>query len=79
QMIKQGGGKKPKSDRQVTIAYHGTTPVRACEDDKSKLNEVKEAKLIGPPCDSSDSATFPLSNRSDCWIEAIPQIPTGSA
>ncbi|ABK89809.1 FKBP-type peptidyl-prolyl cis-trans isomerase [Francisella tularensis subsp. novicida] len=78
QMIKQGDGKKPNSDSQVTIAYKGTTPVIAYEDDKSKLNEVKEAKLIGPTFDSSDSATFPLRNLIECWKDAIPQIPNGS-
>ncbi|MDE4984594.1 peptidylprolyl isomerase, partial [Francisella tularensis subsp. holarctica] len=40
QMIKQGDGKKPKSDSQVTKADKGTTPVIAYEDDKSKLNQV---------------------------------------
>lgn len=38
QIIKQGDGKKPNADSQVTIAYKGTTPVIAYEDDKSKLN-----------------------------------------
>ncbi|MBK2357348.1 FKBP-type peptidyl-prolyl cis-trans isomerase N-terminal domain-containing protein [Francisella hispaniensis] len=78
QMIKQGDGKKPNSDSQVTIAYKGTTPVITYEDDKSKLNEVKEAKLIGPTFDSSDNATFPLRNLIECWKDAIPKIPNGS-
>ena len=78
QMIKQGDGKKPNADSQVTIAYKGTTPVIAYEDDKSKLNEVKEAKLIGPTFDSNDSATFQLRNLIKCWKDAIPKIPNGS-
>lgn len=78
QMIKQGDGKKPSADSTVTIAYKGTTPVIAYEDDKSKLNDVKEAKLIGPSFDSSESATFPLRNLIECWKDAIPKIPNGS-
>lgn len=78
QMIKQGDGKKPNADSQVTIAYKGTMPVIAYEDDKSKLNEVKEVKLIGPTFDSSDSATFPLRNLIGCWKDTIPKIPNGS-
>ncbi|MEY8701860.1 FKBP-type peptidyl-prolyl cis-trans isomerase N-terminal domain-containing protein [Francisella philomiragia] len=78
QMIKQGDGKKPSIDSTVTIAYKGTTPVIAYEDDKSKLNDVKEAKLIGPSFDSSESATFPLRNLIECWKDAIPKIPNGS-
>ncbi|AHB98457.1 FKBP-type peptidyl-prolyl cis-trans isomerase N-terminal domain-containing protein [Francisella orientalis] len=78
QMIKQGDGKKASIDSTVTIAYKGTTPVIAYEDDKSKLNSVKEAKLIGPSFDSSESATFPLRNLIECWKDAIPKIPNGS-
>ncbi|ALB01606.1 peptidylprolyl isomerase [Francisella persica ATCC VR-331] len=78
QIIKQCDGKKPNANSQVTIAYKGTMPVIAYEDDKSKLNEVKEAKLIGPTFDSSDSATFQLINLIECWKDAIPKIPNGS-
>ncbi|ORM39266.1 peptidylprolyl isomerase [Francisella endosymbiont of Ornithodoros moubata] len=78
QIIKQGDGKKPNADSQVTIAYKGTTPVIAYEDDKSKLNKVKEAKLIGDTFDSSDSATFPLRNLIECWKDTIPKVPNGS-
>ncbi|OEZ33837.1 peptidylprolyl isomerase [Francisella endosymbiont of Amblyomma maculatum] len=78
QIIKQGDGKKPNADSQVTIAYKGTMPVIAYEDDKSKLNEVKEAKLIGPTFDSSDSATFPLRNLIKCWKDTIPKVSNGS-
>ncbi|QWV00160.1 FKBP-type peptidyl-prolyl cis-trans isomerase N-terminal domain-containing protein [Francisella salimarina] len=78
QMIKQGDGKKPSADSTVTIAYKGTTPVIAYEDDKSKLNDVKEGKLIGPSFDSSENATFPLRNLIECWKDAIPKMPNGS-
>ena len=78
QVVKQGNGKKPNANSTVTIAYKGTTPVAAYEADKSKLNDVKEAKLIGSSFDSSDNATFPLGNLIQCWKDAIPEIPVGS-
>ncbi|QIV96216.1 FKBP-type peptidyl-prolyl cis-trans isomerase FklB [Allofrancisella inopinata] len=78
QIVKQGNGKKPNSDSQVTIAYKGTTPVVAYRKDNSKLDSVKQAKLIGPTFDSSDNATFPLANLIQCWKDAIPEIPVGS-
>ena len=78
QVVKQGDGQKPNADSTVTIAYKGTTPVTAYDADKSKLNDVKEAKLIGPSFDSSDNATFPLNNLIQCWKDAIPEIPVGS-
>ena len=78
QVVKQGDGKKPNADSTVTIAYKGTTPVIAYDEDKSKLNDVKEAKLIGNSFDSNDNATFPLNNLIQCWKDAIPEIPVGS-
>ena len=78
QVVKQGNGKKPNVDSTVTIAYKGTTPVIAYEADKSKLNNVKEAKLIGTSFDSNDNATFPLGNLVQCWKDAIPEIQVGS-
>ena len=78
QVVKQGNGKKPNVDSTVTIAYKGTTPVIAYEADKSRLNDVKEAKLIGTSFDSNDNATFPLGNLVQCWKDAIPEIQVGS-
>ncbi|MBK2026641.1 FKBP-type peptidyl-prolyl cis-trans isomerase [Allofrancisella guangzhouensis] len=78
QVVKQGNGKKPNTDSQVTIAYKGTTPVVAYRKDNSKLDSVKQAKLIGPTFDSSDNATFPLTNLIQCWKDAIPEIQVGS-
>ena len=78
QVVTQGNGQKPNADSTVTIAYKGTTPVIAYDADKSKLNDVKEAKLIGNSFDSSDNITFPLNNLIQCWKDAIPEIPVGS-
>ena len=78
QVVTQGKGQKPNADSTVTIAYKGTTPVTAYDADKSKLNDVKEAKLIGSSFDSSNNATFPLNNLIQCWKDAIPEIPVGS-
>ena len=78
QVVKQGDGQKPNADSTVTIAYKGTTPVTAYYADKSKINDVKEARLIGSSFDSSDNATFPLNNLIQCWKDAIPEIPVGS-
>jgi len=78
QMIKKGDGKKPSADSQVTIAYEGTTPVQTYNKDNSSLKDIKAGKLIGPSFDSSESATFPLTNLIQCWKDAIPQIPNGS-
>ncbi|AIT08643.1 peptidylprolyl isomerase [Candidatus Francisella endociliophora] len=78
QTIKQGDGKKPNADSQVTISYKGTTPVVAYDADSSKFDDVKDGKLIGPSFDSSDGVTFPLTNLIQCWKDALPQIQKGS-
>lgn len=78
QMVKKGDGKKPKADSQVTISYKGTTPVPAYEQNKAKLNDIKQGKLIGNSFDSSNEVTFPLTNLIQCWKDAIPRIPNGS-
>ncbi len=78
QVVKQGEGKKPNADSTLTIAYKGTTPVTAYDADKFKLDDVKEAKLIGNSFDSNDNATFSLGNLIQCWKDAIPEIPVGS-
>lgn len=78
QMLKQGEGNSPDADATVTIAYQGTTPVVAYEDNKTLLNDVKEGKMIGPTFDKNDNATFPLQNLISCWKKGIPAIPAGS-
>lgn len=78
QMLKQGDGKKPKSNSQVTIDYKGTTPVTSYEKNKLVLNDIKEGKLVGSTFDSNKNMTFPLQNLIECWKDAIPKIPTGS-
>lgn len=70
--------KKPNADSKVTIAYKGTMLVITYEDDKSKLKDVKEAKLIGNTFDSSYSATFSLRNLIECWKDTIPKVSNGS-
>lgn len=78
QMIKQGDGKKPNADSEVTISYKGTTPVATYNKNKASFDDIKAGKLIGPSFDSSESATFPLTNLIECWKDAIPEIPNGS-
>ncbi|MFC4892724.1 FKBP-type peptidyl-prolyl cis-trans isomerase N-terminal domain-containing protein [Pseudofrancisella aestuarii] len=78
QMIKQGDGKKPKSNNKITLDYQGTTPVITYEKNKLVLNDIKEGKLVGITFDSNKDITFPLQNLIKCWKDAIPKIPTGS-
>lgn len=78
QIIKQGEGKKPNSDSTVTIAYKGTTPAVAYKKDISKFQDILAGKMIGETFDSSDNATFPLTNLIQCWKDAIPQLSTGT-
>ena len=78
QVVKQGDGTKPGSDSTVSIAYKGTAPAQIYKNDINKFKAVQSGKLIGDSFDSSDNATFPLTNLIQCWKDAIPQIATGT-